>query len=169
MPQLSAVPELLKRTAVFEKQWFETLESKADAVLQRDLDAVLAWISVLLGKQRKTDYRPKEDDLSLLGRPSQTCHEVCLFLQNVVEQISRWFGGAREPVLLELGLAFHSLILEHLCKFVVSDAGGLCLAKYPTLDFSGILGCISECFGGARCGFWMSGLICCVSWQTYTL
>ena len=39
------------------------LEEKINSIMQRTIDVVIAWISKLLARQLKTDFRPRDDTL----------------------------------------------------------------------------------------------------------
>ena len=49
------------------------LESKINAVIQKTLDVILAWVTQLLSKQKKQDFRPKDDDVSLTTLQTPVC------------------------------------------------------------------------------------------------
>lgn len=66
----------MSRVAAFEANWYASLEGKVDSVLQREIDQMLSWISILLAKQKKSDFKPKEDDLVAVGK----CTEVAIFI-----------------------------------------------------------------------------------------
>lgn len=51
-------------------------------------------------------------------------------LETVLDAAKQNLSGKNlEVFLTEIGVAFHSLLLEHLRKFPVNDTGGIILAK----------------------------------------
>lgn len=106
------------------------LESKINAVIQKTLDVVLAWVSNLLNKQKKQDYRPKDDDVSLTTLQTPTCLLITQFLTRVHTTATATLSGQNLTLFLaELGGAVLSLLLEHMKKFMINAAGGLMLTK----------------------------------------
>jgi len=85
---------------------------------------------VLLAKQKKQDFRPKDDDVSLTTLQTPTCLSVCVFLQKVAEISNGSLDGTNlESFLSEIGSGFRGLLLEHLKKYQVNQAGGIMLSK----------------------------------------
>ncbi|KAG0125318.1 exocyst complex component Sec10-like protein [Tuber indicum] len=107
-----------------------SLEQKINNVIQRTIDVVLAYISVLLAKQKKQDFRPKDDDVSLTTLQTPACLSVCAFLQKVTEISNESLDGTNlESFLNEIGSGFRGLLLDHLKKYQVNQAGGIMLSK----------------------------------------
>jgi len=93
-------------------------------------DAVVAWLSLQLAKQKKNDFKPRNDDLSFARVNTEPCELCCDMLERVRDAAKQNLSGKNlEVFLTEIGVAFHSLLLEHLRKFPVSATGGLMLAK----------------------------------------
>lgn len=106
------------------------LESKINKVIQKTLDVVLAWITQLLSKQKKQDYRPKDDDVSLTTLQSPTCTSIITFLTRVHQTATDTLSGQNlTSFLMELGTSLLTLLLEHMKKFTINAAGGLMLTK----------------------------------------
>lgn len=45
-------------------QAMERMEEKINSIMQRTIDVTLTWVTKLLARQLKTDFRPKDDTLS---------------------------------------------------------------------------------------------------------
>jgi len=131
---------------VFNNQTISRIENGANGLLQRVTDcmslllgfdhpfdwiaAVISWLSLQLGKQKKNDFKPRNDDLSFARVNTEPCIACCDMLEKVRDAARQNLGGKNlEVFLTEIGVAFHSLLLEHLRKFPVSATGGLMLAK----------------------------------------
>ena len=121
------------------------------------LPAIIAWLSLQLTKQKRTDFKPRNDDLSFARVNTEPCVACCESLEKVRDAAKESLSGKNlEGFLTEIGVAFHrwvvscyalcriyyislnitltptlvpSLLLDHLKKFPVSATGGLMLAK----------------------------------------
>jgi hypothetical protein len=69
---------------------------------------IVAWLAVLLGKQKRLDFKPKNDE-SALDRPNtEPCVLCCDFLRRVREAATSSLNGKNcEAFLSEVGVAFH--------------------------------------------------------------
>ncbi|KAI0050185.1 exocyst complex component Sec10 [Auriscalpium vulgare] len=119
-----------REMVVFNNQMVSKIEGAANALLQRLADAIVTWMSTQLAKQKKTDFKPRNDDLSFARVNTEPCLLCCEILEKVGSVAKQNLSGKNlETFLTEIGVAFHSLLLEHLRKFPVSATGGLMLAK----------------------------------------
>ncbi|CAO2656920.1 Nn.00g057230.m01.CDS01 [Neocucurbitaria sp. VM-36] len=124
-PNLSIRREIEKSTNVT----MATLESKLSNILNLTLTASLNWVNKCLAQQKKTDFRPKDDDLMVTSE-TQACHEVVAFLTRVATQASAALSGRNLSLFLaELARGLRSLVLAHLLKFTISQVGGLSVSK----------------------------------------
>lgn len=106
-----------------------TLESKLSNNLNITLTATLNWVSKCLAQQKKTDFRPKDDDL-MVTNETQACREVTAFLTRVASQATAALSGRNLSLFLaELARGLRSLVLAHLLKFTISQVGGLSVSK----------------------------------------
>ncbi|KAE9991493.1 hypothetical protein Vi05172_g592 [Venturia inaequalis] len=108
------------------------LESKVSIILHKTLDVSLAWTARLLANQKKTDFKPKEEDAdSAIGAlQTPTCLSIFTFLSKVANLANTTLDGSNlSSFLSELALGLRSLLLEHLKKFPVSLLGGIILSK----------------------------------------
>ncbi|KAK3661673.1 Exocyst complex component 5 [Elasticomyces elasticus] len=126
---LSVRRELEKYTTSFT----ERMEGKVDLILNRTLDASLAWSGKLLAGQKKTDFRPRDDgNLQLDRLQTPTCAALTGFLSKVHGKAVLALGG-RDSVLeafnLELAIGLRTLLLVHFRSFAVSQIGALTVSK----------------------------------------
>ncbi|CBX95583.1 similar to exocyst complex component sec10 [Plenodomus lingam JN3] len=106
-----------------------TLESKLSNILNLTLTASLNWVSKLLSQQKKTDFRPKDDDLMVTSE-TQACREVSAFLSRVATQATTALSGRNLSLFLaELARGLRAQVLAHLLRFTVSQVGGLSVSK----------------------------------------
>jgi exocyst complex component 5 len=111
------------------------IEEKTSLVLQRTIDAVLAWVTKLLVAQKKSDFRPRDIDLEgdsgwlgMLQTP--TCLSIFTFLTRFHVLAKQALDGKNlSAFLTEVGVGFRTLLLEHFKKFQVNAAGGIMVTK----------------------------------------
>lgn len=88
-------------------------------------------MTILLNKQKKSDFKPKDDEVSLTTLQTPACQTVCAFLQKVYDIAKESLDGANlEGFLNEIGSGFRGLLLDHLKKYLVNQAGGIMLSKW---------------------------------------
>ncbi|GMK57608.1 hypothetical protein CspeluHIS016_0404420 [Cutaneotrichosporon spelunceum] len=129
MPLTSSAPVVRREMATFNQHNVVLLEGKINTLVQKAVDVIVSWLAQLLLKQRKNDYKPKNDELSFARTNTEPCDFICDFLGNLQEASNALSGKNREAFLLEVGVAFHSLLLDHYKKFPVNPTGGLMLTK----------------------------------------
>ncbi|KAF2132677.1 exocyst complex component Sec10 [Dothidotthia symphoricarpi CBS 119687] len=107
-----------------------TLESKLSNILNLTLTASLNWVGRCLSQQKKTDFRPKDDQDFAVTSETQACREVAAFLTRVASQASSALSGRNLSLFCaELARGLRALVLAHLLKFTVSQVGGLSVSK----------------------------------------
>lgn len=119
--------DLEKQTATF----VETMEAKIDTILQKTIDAALAWTSRTLSGQKKTDYRPRDDaTLQLDQLQTSTCQSIFNFLGKLRADTAMAVSGrVLESFSLELAMGLRGLLLQHFKSFQVSLTGALAVSK----------------------------------------
>ncbi|KAJ2160323.1 Exocyst complex component 5 [Coemansia sp. RSA 552] len=119
------------RDIVAEKnQLMSRVELSLNLIVNKFSSACTQWIATLLGKQRKGDFRPAEDDFTAFEVGTEPCRHCTDFLVRVERTCRQCLGADNcARVLADIGSALHRMLMEHLRKFVVSVAGGLVLAK----------------------------------------
>ncbi|GAA5914353.1 hypothetical protein JCM5296_001632 [Sporobolomyces johnsonii] len=118
-----------REMAIFNNHVSVRIEGKVNQIVQRTTDAIVSHLSLLLSKQKKLDFKPKNDDLAFSRINTEPCLLVCDFLAKVREAANSLSGRNAEVFLTEVGVTFHTLLLEHLKKFQISATGGLMLTK----------------------------------------
>ncbi|KAF8204797.1 exocyst complex protein [Pholiota molesta] len=122
---------LLSQMVMFNNQTVNRMETGANTLLQRITDAIINWLTLQLTKQKRNDFKPRNDDLSFARVNTEPCVACCETLEKVRDAAKQNLSGKNlEVFLTEIGIAFHSLLLDHLRKFPVSATGGLMLAKH---------------------------------------
>ncbi|KAF5387631.1 hypothetical protein D9615_000574 [Tricholomella constricta] len=130
LPLASSSVTTRREMVVFNNQSVSRLEGGTNHLLQRVTDSIVSWLSAQLTKQRRNDFNPRDDDLSFARVNTDPCIACCDVLEKVRDTATQNLSGKNlEVFLTEIGVAFHSALLEHLRKFPVSATGGLMLAK----------------------------------------
>ncbi|KAK4056327.1 Exocyst complex component 5 [Microbotryomycetes sp. JL221] len=119
-----------REMGIFNNHVSVRIEGKVNGIAQKTTDAVLFWISTSLSKQKKTDFKPRNDNEAFTRINTEPCVIVCDFLVRVREAATETLSGRNlEVFLTEVGVTFHTLLLEHFKKFPISATGGLMLTK----------------------------------------
>ncbi|ODN86325.1 exocyst complex component protein [Cryptococcus wingfieldii CBS 7118] len=106
------------------------LEGKVNEVVQKGVDLILGHLAHILTKQKKNDYKPKDDDISFARTITEPCELAVAFLGEVRDAVRGCLTGRNaEGFLVEVGVGFHALLLDHYKKFPVNPTGGLMLTK----------------------------------------
>ncbi|KAJ2916426.1 hypothetical protein MD484_g4006, partial [Candolleomyces efflorescens] len=130
LPLASSSVTVRREMVHYNTQTLNRIETTTNGVLQRLTDATVGWLSLQLTKQKKNDFKPRNDDMSFARVNTEPCVACCDMLEKVRDAAKENLSGKNlEVFLTEIGVAFHSLLLEHLRKFPVSATGGLMLAK----------------------------------------
>jgi hypothetical protein len=130
-PNLTIRREIDKSTTAT----LSVLEAKVSSILHRTLDASLTWVTRLLLSQKKTDFRPRDEDLTIAidNLQTPTCLSIYTFLTKVTNLATPTLDGTNLSAFLsELASGLRSLILDHYRKFTISLTGGLIVSKDVT-------------------------------------
>ncbi|KAJ2112983.1 Exocyst complex component 5 [Coemansia sp. RSA 922] len=119
------------RDMVAEKnQLMSRVEMSLNLISNKLVGACTQWILGILGKQRKGDFRPADDDYTAFEMGTQPCRQCADYLHRIERACRQSMGVEnQERVLMDVGNTLHRMLMEHLRKFVVSVAGGLVLVK----------------------------------------
>ncbi|CCX34869.1 exocyst complex component Sec10-like protein [Pyronema domesticum] len=110
-----------------------SLEQKINTIIQKTADIVINYLGILLSKQKKQDYKPKDDEVILTILQTPTCVSVCAFLTKVhTVALESLDGENLLGFLNEIGQGLRGFLLEHLKKFPVNQAGAIMLSKDVT-------------------------------------
>lgn len=74
----------------------------------------MAWLSVQLTKQKRNDFKPRNDDLSFARVNTEPCVACCETLEKVRDAANLHLSGKNQEVFLtEVGVSFHRSIVFH--------------------------------------------------------
>ena len=69
---------------------------------------IVTWLANQLTKQKRTDFKPKNDDLSFARVNTEPCEACCETLEKVRDAAKSTLSGKNlEVFLTEIGVAFH--------------------------------------------------------------
>lgn len=109
MPLSTSSVTTRREMVIFNNQTISRIEGSANALLQRITDSVVAWLTAQLNKQKKMDFKPKDDDLSFARVNTEPCEACCEALEKVGETAKQNLTGRNlETFLTEIGVTFHS-------------------------------------------------------------
>ena len=76
----------------------------------------MSWLSLQLTKQKKNDFKPRNDDLSFARVNTEPCTACCETLEKVRDAANQNLSGKNlEVFLTEVGVAFHRSVYPIFC------------------------------------------------------
>jgi hypothetical protein len=77
------------------------------------LAAIVGWLAAQLAKQRRIDFKPRNDDLSFARVNTEPCVACCELLEKVRDAAKQCLTGKNlEVFLTEIGVAFHMYVFS---------------------------------------------------------
>lgn len=126
LPLASSSVTTRREMVVFNNQTLSRIESRTNNLLQKITDrrltlphvyvsrclpsntVIVAWLSVQLAKQKKNDFKPRNDDLSFARVNTEPCEACCEILEKLRDAAQESLSGKNlEVFLTEIGVAFH--------------------------------------------------------------
>jgi len=75
--------------------------------------AIINWLSFLLTKQKRNDFKPRNDDLSFARVNTEPCVLCCESLEKVRDTAKQNLSGKNlEVFLTEIGVGFHRYLIS---------------------------------------------------------
>lgn len=100
-----------REMGVFNNHVSVRIEGKVNTIVQRTTDAIVSYLAVLLSKQKKADFRPKNDELAFSRLNTEPCLLACDFLAKVREAAANALSGRNAEIFLtEVGVTFHTCV-----------------------------------------------------------
>ncbi|KAL5507953.1 SEC10 [Sanghuangporus vaninii] len=128
LPLAGSSVTVRREMVIFNNQSVSRIEGAANALMNRLADSIVAWLSSTLAKQKKNEFKPRNDEFSFVS--TEPCEACCAMLAKVRDAARQNLSGKNlEVFLTEIGISFNTLLLDHLRKFQVNANGGLTLAK----------------------------------------
>lgn len=69
---------------------------------------MLSWLNISLGKQKRLDFKPKNDELDFSRTHTEACVGCCQFLNTTRTIVNQSLSGKNSEIFLsEVGVVFH--------------------------------------------------------------
>ena len=82
--------------------------------LLTNISAIINWLSAQLTKQKRNDFKPRNDDLSFARVNTEPCVVCCESLEKVRDAANQNLSGKNlEVFLTEIGVAFHRHVIVY--------------------------------------------------------
>ncbi|RKP34698.1 exocyst complex component Sec10-like protein [Dimargaris cristalligena] len=135
VPLIAGSPSQYRDAVASKNEFTSALEHKLNQLAVRQITSTTTYLATVLAKQKKQDYRPRDEDFQALSLATEPCELIVDFLGRYQRTVAYCFDSRnQEQMLLETGLVLHGLLLEHYRHFTVSVLGGLVvsddIAKY---------------------------------------
>jgi hypothetical protein len=125
-PLASTSVTVRREMVVYNNQTVSRIEGAANLLEQRLIDgmsslgfrclcsyfiAIVAWLAAQLGKQKRNDFKPRNDDLSFARVNTEPCIACCEMLEKIRDVAKQCVNGKNlEVFLAEVGVAFHKYV-----------------------------------------------------------
>jgi hypothetical protein len=91
---------------------------------------IINWLSLQLLKQKRNDFKPRNDDLSFARVNTEPCVCCCDFLEKTREAGNQNLSGKNlEVFLTEIGVAFHRYLFDSGFRKEVSQSMTACYSN----------------------------------------
>jgi exocyst complex component 5 len=102
----AGVNELITRAAASESHLFHPYPGLYRFIV------VMAWLSQQLAKQKRNDFKPRDEDISFARVNTDPCTACCDMLDKVREAVKPNLSGKNQEIFFtEIGIAFHTYVL----------------------------------------------------------
>ncbi|KAI8988471.1 exocyst complex component Sec10-domain-containing protein [Mycotypha africana] len=130
LPLIINNPTMHRNILALKNSFLAKLERKINAVLQRTVRGITYWLNDILSRQKRYDFRPKEEEDAMMNMGTQPCLQSIDFITRIYQAASTSLQGKNlETFLKHIGNAFHTMLLEHFKKFYVTPTGGILVTK----------------------------------------
>lgn len=109
MPLIISIPSTHRDILLLKNGFMATLERKINIVLQKSIDGITYWLSELLSRQKKNDFKPKDEEGAMMSMGTLPCMQSVDFITRIYRAASQSLQGKNfEAFLRRVGNAFHS-------------------------------------------------------------
>jgi hypothetical protein len=132
-PFIETYPTVHRQIVESKNEFISKMEQKLNIILQKQINCISNWLGVLLQKQKKYDFRPKRDSMvsSSLCANTVACTSCVEFLEKVYRNMSKYLYKSTnfQSFIVEVGIIFFEMLLEHYKKYIINSTGALILTK----------------------------------------
>jgi hypothetical protein len=147
LPLANTSVTVRREMSIFNNQTLSRVEGGANGMLQRVADgtfrnttslieailitrcptAIISWLAAQLAKQKRNDFKPRNDDLSFSRVNTEPCEACCDLLEKVRDVAKESLSGKNlEVFLTSIGVTFHTWVNE-LSRICMTE---LCLISH---------------------------------------
>ncbi|ORX47562.1 exocyst complex component Sec10 [Piromyces finnis] len=133
LPFIETYPTVHRQIVETKNEFISKMEQKLNIILQKQINCISNWLGILLQKQKKYDFKPKEDSIMSSSLCSNTlaCTSCVEFLEKTYRNMSKYLNKSTnfQSFIIEVGIIFFEMLLEHYKRFVTNNTGALILTK----------------------------------------
>jgi len=133
LPFIETYPTVHRQIVETKNEFISKMEQKLNIILQKQINCISNWLGVLLQKQRKNDFKPKEDSIvsSSLCSNTLACTSCVEFLEKTYRNMSKYLYKSTnfQSFIIEVGIIFFEMLLEHYKRYSTNNTGALILTK----------------------------------------
>lgn len=67
VPLVVGSPSIHRQVLNSKNKFMSALEDKTNAMLQKQLDGAISWLSELLSRQKRNDFKPKDEEVIMMS------------------------------------------------------------------------------------------------------
>ncbi|KAL0084042.1 exocyst complex component Sec10-like protein [Phycomyces blakesleeanus] len=130
VPLVACSPAVHKEILINKNSFMSLLEHKVNTLLQKIIDSASFWLGEILARQKKNDFRPKDEEVVMMSMGTLPCLQSVEFITRIYKASCKTLQGKNlEMFLMIIGNGFHAQLLDHFKKYFVTPTGGLLVTK----------------------------------------
>jgi len=133
LPFIETYPTVHRQIVETKNEFISKMEQKLNIILQKQINCISNWLGILLQKQKKNDFKPKEDSIisSSLCSNTLACTSCVEFLEKTYRNMSKYLYISTnfQSFIIEVGIIFFEMLLEHYKRYGTNNTGALILTK----------------------------------------
>lgn len=103
------VPSSHRDILALKNAFMASVEQKINSILQKSIEGTMFWLGEILSRQKKNDFRPKDEEVAMMNMGTQPCMQSIEFVTKVYRAASNALQGKNfEAFLKRIGNGFHS-------------------------------------------------------------
>ncbi|EIE80071.1 hypothetical protein RO3G_04776 [Rhizopus delemar RA 99-880] len=114
LPLVTSAPSIHRDILATKNTFMAKLERKINDLLQKSIEGIMHWLGEILTRQKKNDFRPKDEEVALMSIGTQPCMQSIEFVTKVFRSASSALQGKNfEAFLRHIGNGFHSDVAKY--------------------------------------------------------
>lgn len=74
VPLVASAPSTHRSILSSKNKFMGALEGKSNDVLQKELDGITSWLTELLSRQKRNDFKPRDEDVIMMSTGTQVMY-----------------------------------------------------------------------------------------------